>query len=206
MHALHLVAVEADNHEEAVEEAESALDHYGNGDVWDWYEIGGRWKGIFGENEDGTPKNVLCFTEDPESFQESLENIIRSQNKNLRDLLDKLTGRTISEPEVSSLWGMPVTDRKGAAERITAQNKQYYELFKKLLTLEEVPSGPNLQSGFGMLGFYMMQLGKLLCGSYAFESYFYDVHEGATRPLPVLDRCKSGDGERQYLVAFDLHN
>jgi len=101
---------------------------------------------------------------------------------------------------------MPVTDRKGAAERITAQNKQYYELFKKLLTLEEVPSGPNLQSGFGMLGFYMMQLGKLLCGSYAFESYFYDVHEGATRPLPVLDRCKSGDGERQYLVAFDLHN
>jgi hypothetical protein len=38
MHFLHLIAVEADDAEEAIRTAENAIVGYGDGEVWDWHQ------------------------------------------------------------------------------------------------------------------------------------------------------------------------
>jgi hypothetical protein len=204
MHVLHLIAVEADSEEEAVEMAEAAIEPYGDGQVWDWYSVGGRWKGLFGLNKDGTDKNVLQFAEDPEQFRKSLGRVADSQNREFKENLDKILGREVAEADIKGLWGMEVPDKKGAAERVSASNKEFGDLFSSLTRMEKLPgdSGPN---GYGMLGYYLKKLGESLCGSYVFESYFYDSVIYETRVHDTMLRCES-DPEKQYLVAVDLHN
>ena len=46
MHKGVVLLVKAESLEDARSYAESFLEEYGNGDVWDWYEIGGRWSGM----------------------------------------------------------------------------------------------------------------------------------------------------------------
>jgi len=206
MHALHLIAVEADSHEEAEEEVDTALRHYGDGDVWDYYVIGGGWKGIFGDEN----KYSLCFSEDPEAFRKSIESTRKWQDKDFKELVDKITGRQITETDVGdTIFGMAITDKKGAAERMSEFNRQTHELFLELQTFDRLPdenTTDSFQSGFGMVGYYLLRLGKILCGRYTFESHFFDAIEGDPRTHAVLERCESGDGDRQYLVAVDLHN
>ena len=44
MHYLHIIAVEAEDKEDALDSATEALHGYGDGDVYDWYDnTGGRW-------------------------------------------------------------------------------------------------------------------------------------------------------------------
>jgi len=204
MHVLHLIAVEADSKEEAVEMAEAAIEPYGDGQVWDWYSVGGRWKGLFGLNEDGTDKNVLQFSEDPEQFRKSLARVAESQNREFTENVDKVFGRTITEADVRNLWGLEVHDKKGAAERISESNKEFGEKFSALKDLDKLPEddGP---MGFGMLGFYLIKIGQSLSGRYCFESYFFDAVIYGTRVQDTMHRCEESP-EHQYLVAVDLHN
>ena len=50
MHKGIILLVKAEDKEDAINEAESFLEPYGNGDVWDWYIIGGRWSGTLNKN------------------------------------------------------------------------------------------------------------------------------------------------------------
>ena len=43
MHKGVILLVKTLDKEEALNEVESFLEPYGEGDVWDWYRIGGRW-------------------------------------------------------------------------------------------------------------------------------------------------------------------
>jgi hypothetical protein len=198
MHIMHLIAVEADDEEDAVSAAEEAILPYGEGDVWDWYEVGGRWEGYF----DG--KNVVNFKENPEEFRKGLSSAAKAVNDEFRDLANKLSGKEIHETDTKDhLWGIPVKDRKGVAERVTAHNEGTKELFDQVLSMDSLPPR-NLE--IGMLGYCMSNLGKLLCGQYQFHSFFFDAVAHEARVTDVMGRCEDEEGHRQYLVVVDLHN
>ena len=108
MHVLHLIAVEASSEEEAIMEAEAAIDGYGEGRVWDWFEVGGRWSGLFGTLECGAPRNVLRYSDDPSQFEESLERCNASQNREFRETVDKIFGRVIGPEEAYDFFGRAV--------------------------------------------------------------------------------------------------
>jgi len=59
MHCVQLLLVEADTHQEAIGEVESRLEE---ADWSDWSEVGGRWQGMFGDDE---PTNALNYANDP---------------------------------------------------------------------------------------------------------------------------------------------
>ncbi len=46
MHKGVILLTQAVTKEEAKDNVEHFLEPYGNGDVWDWYVIGGRWSGV----------------------------------------------------------------------------------------------------------------------------------------------------------------
>ena len=57
-HRVHIIAVHAEDKEDAISQVESALEDYYM-KVYDWFEVGGRWSDYFGD-EDGAVLDVAA--------------------------------------------------------------------------------------------------------------------------------------------------
>jgi hypothetical protein len=55
MHKGVICLTKATDKQDAISNVESFLESYGDGKVWDWYEIGGRWSDTLGSNGDSVP-------------------------------------------------------------------------------------------------------------------------------------------------------
>jgi len=212
MHVLHLIAVEANSEEEAIMEAEAAIDGYGEGRVWDWFEVGGRWSGLFGTTSDGKNKNVLAYSDDPEQFEESLSRCDASQNREFCETLDKIFGRNIFPEETYDFFGRDLSqsEREEMAERVTKTNVATGKAFECLRTMSEVPTKSSFptqpfSSDPYHLGYLLKKLGMQLTREYDFNAYFWDRIEWTTSTGPARERCEE-EPSKQYLVALDLHN
>ena len=84
MHALHLVAVQADNEKLAIESAKEAIAWGGYGVIWDWYSVGGIWKERF------NGKLALRYTDNPQLFMESIDMVLEMQKENLKEQLEDI--------------------------------------------------------------------------------------------------------------------
>ena len=194
MHYLHLVLVSAGDEDEAIQEVEYALDPY-DGSVYDWWLIGGRWSGFF------KGKNILRYDEDPELFRSTLRDIKNNQDRQFRELVDRLTGAVVSEEEVGDILpviGLPIVNKKQVAEENTRHNQHFSKIWEKVLASKEVP---HLEGYDAMLGYYLRSLGGLLRGFYNSSSGFLDTQASTCLPNP--------DGEyseEDYLVVVDIHN
>lgn len=213
MHVLHLIAVEADSEEEAIMEAEAAIDGYGEGRVWDWFEVGGRWSGLFGTTSDGESKNVLAYSDDPVQFEESLSRCDASQNREFCETLDKIFGRNVFPEDARDFFGRDLSqsEREEMAERVTRSNEATGKAFESLRTMSEMPTSSACPTQVPFtsdpyhLGYLLKKLGKQLTREYDFNAYFWDRIEWTTSTGPARERCEE-EPSKQYLVALDLHN
>ena len=51
MHKGVILLTKASDKEEALDSVREFLENYGDGDVWDWYQIGGRWSNTLAPKE-----------------------------------------------------------------------------------------------------------------------------------------------------------
>lgn len=205
MHVRHLIAVEADSEEDVEAVVEDALSGYGNGDVWDWYEIGGRWPDTLPNG-----KNFMCCAENPVQFMEAVAKSLSSRWRDWQELRDKLIGSPVPPEKVNdySWWPVEEGELEGAAERISESNRETAEQFTQLLKGERPPLWQELLprgTGAGLLGHYLYKFGKLTAGYYCFDSYFYDGESGSVDVPYLWERCGEAP-ERQWLAVVDLHN
>jgi hypothetical protein len=93
MHCVQLLLVEADTHQEAIGEVESRLEE---ADWSDWSEVGGRWQGMFGDDE---PTNALNYANDPEVFMKWINTFTEYRTTNIKEALAGLDkkGKTLNE-------------------------------------------------------------------------------------------------------------
>ena len=180
MHYIHLIAVEADNSEEAIKKAEQALSPYGGGDVWDYYEVGGRWNGEL------EGKNTLCYSENSDAFVKHLDSMKGFRNFQLTKDLNLLKGVEDEDNDVIN----------------TDYRKQIADDFQKIMDLTEVPEK---FGSVGMAGYYLYKIGMLISDIYHEQSHFFDAVWGVPNFENVLTRCEKSP-ERQWLVVVDLHN
>lgn len=206
MHAVHLIAVVADNEEDAITAAESAIEGYGNGDVWDWFEVGGRWDGLLKD------KNTLCYLEDPDEFRRAVTKALDYRNREFTNLRDRIVGKVLTAEDIGDTtdFGLPVDQDKKAevAENISKSNKEVKFAFDKLMdakSLEMYHARMDLSFNGHMVGYYLRKLGTLVADYYCFDSFFYDGEYGSTTPGDMWTRCGDDPG-RQWLVVVDLHN
>ena len=196
MHFIHLIAVEADDASEAVEMAEYAIEGYGNGNVWDWYEVGGRWDGELEGN------NTLCYSENSESFTKHIDRCKESRKRELIDILNKLNGTQIGSDDVQDKFGLGIPDPEGSVKRINENNEKCATEFQEILKLKDLPSS---DTTFSMTGYHLHKLGSLISDYYTGDSYFYDGAYGSPSFEVIAERCKE-EPSRQWLVAIDMHN
>jgi hypothetical protein len=81
MHCVQLIFIEADTHQEAIGLVESKLEQ---ADWSDWSEVGGRWTGMFGDDE---PTNALNYANDPEVFMKWVNTFSEYRNSHMKEAL-----------------------------------------------------------------------------------------------------------------------
>lgn len=196
MHVLHFLAVEAEDRDDAVGAAEMFLDGY-EGRVWDWYSIGdeGRWVGVLGA---AAHDGVLRYADDPDGFRAAIEGALQTCHREFRRLRDELIGNAVDAAECGTLWGLPVPDPVGAAQRISAANRTSAARFAAMLAAD----APD--ASFGMLAWMLERFAQLAGGSYTSDSMFADVVVGSTFADAVWPRTVENPAH-QWLVAVDLH-
>jgi hypothetical protein len=87
-----LLFVEADTHQDAIDEVASRLEE---ADWSDWSTIGGRWKGLFGEGE----PDAILYSNDPEKWDEMIKTFSEYRVAHMKESLSAIeeTGKTVGE-------------------------------------------------------------------------------------------------------------
>ena len=84
MYKAHIVAVHAEDRQDAINQVDSALEEYYL-NVFDWYEVGGRLSDYFGD-EDG---EVLDVAANKDRAIECLKNLVTEMDNRFQDILEK---------------------------------------------------------------------------------------------------------------------
>ena len=190
MHVLQLIAVEAPDADGAVAAAGEFLDPY-HDEVFDYYDIGGRWDGLF----DGA--STWCAAEDLPRFLDHVDTAVAGRHAAMRDLRRWLVG-----PDGTGEVHAPFRSEPdaGVRARIDAAHVESAALFTEAMSVP-CPEDPR----FEMLGYRMLNLGRLMAGYYTFESRYFDAVYGSPSPAHVRERVVD-DPASQWLVVVDLHN
>ena len=213
MHTVHIIATVGETKEDAYDAAEQGLAHYGDGRVWDWYEMGGRWDGQIGasctiEGEPIPGVNQLRYSDDPGTFNQTINDAITIRNAGILETFQGIRGDKVSVEEVPVQFaGVPVADREGAALRISKGNARDKKSWDDLLACQTSAELDALLTN----GHYCMTTYRvygaliLLTDQYCFNSGFYDMEDRTGRRCSVDDR-KGSDPDNQWITVFDLHN
>ncbi len=214
-HYMHIIAVVAEDEEDAIAAADFGISHYGEGDVWDCYEVGGRWDGYIGAVDGQPGRNAFCYVTDPEIFNQTVEAARANQYSEIQRYLDLLNGTPATD--VQDFMGIAV----GAAgrERMNEHNRQSGEEFRRILAMTPAelvdyhigpgrPGGGQFSEACGpdwQVLYAMRQFSQLVGGQYITCSYFFDAEEGCTAFRYLEQRIIDDPGD-QWLVVMDLHN
>lgn len=185
MHKLLLVAVEADNRDDAVSEAEGALHQY-HDDIYDWYAIGGRWAGCLAGGD------TLCYGDDPESFASELSDADDRHNAAYQTLRNRVVGVVPADddadPARASRVAQSIIDDALAVQRALAAD------------------APPVDFETRRAGWLLSRLGEMISGNLTHDTAVWDAVDGDSHPGGIWERV--GDAQRagrQWLVAVDLH-
>ncbi len=182
MHSHHEILVRASSKEEAIGNAKEEISYYSNGEVWDWYVVGGRWSGFHTQVNTGTwPEyrdqykqegyldDVICYIDSPALFRACIE----SQLKNQREDLSRLLGMLKLKDKLRLLFNRVRTSHDGDD---------------------------------GMFGHYLYNIGKHVAGYYNFSSYFYNPKWGGPDMPDKMWAEIELEPTQWWLITVDLHN
>ena len=171
------------------------------GDVYDWFAISGRWSGVLGG------ANALKFRDDPEGFEQKVDEMIAARNQTFLGIVNQIMGRrvTASDIEDDPFDSAKPHEKDAIARRITEDNKKTNLAYRKLLRSKTLRSDTKL--GDGLLGFNLRRLGDLVGGVYNLDSHFVILPEYETFPTEAWwEQVRDPEGEDWWLVAVDLHS
>jgi len=188
MHYLHVLAVEAETADDAVAQAEAFLASYQD-QVWDWYEVGGRWDGYLAGS------NTLQASVDAALFLSVVDDLEAARWASMRELRRHLVGPDGNH----ETWVGQVEPGSEVAERLDAGYRCDAALYGEIMTAERFDRGE-----YEMVGYRMAKLGRLLAGYFEVDSLVYDAAWG-TGSLGAVRQRVLDDPERQWLVVADLH-
>lgn len=209
MHKGIICLTQAADRDEAVSNIEEFLEQYGNGDVWDWYVIGGRWSGTL------NPKTKEFFEKAKAHFKTTYpdyNDLFLTQNMvdKQKDVLQKIwedMGETSKNPysrdQYRDITGddnaLPLSE---CIEVVTEwkkdMNAEAEKHFQKMLEeRENEKENPNSTMSAYYAGLYR----DCKYDSFSFESNVYDTVNYTNNPEEALK-----DPSKWYAVMVDLHN
>lgn len=181
MHKGVILLVKASTREEATQKAEQFL-HQHEGDVWDWYQIGGRWTG-----------QLTGY--DPEMDPDNLEEVCKTCEGKGCNVCDGKGGR----PKWPTDWKpvdddvMPLTDA-----RVGKKVSEWSSVWEEKAMKEADELMESFKENKFMLGYALEKKANILKDRFTFDSNVYDI-EAETNQVP-----SNPDG--YWAVMVDMHD
>lgn len=211
MHKGILLLTKATDKDEAKSNVESFLEGYGDGKVWDWYVIGGRWSGVLNKSavefykladklfvakNKGKKKDYVSM-QDVEDSATELQTIWEKLGEKSRNPFNRdnyksgLDSDTLpTTDDVMLATEAEVVIRKWAKEN--DMKKQAQEFWDKMV--EEKKRGKDET----MSAYYAKRYAECQYDDFCFESSVYDIEKGTNTPPEDLTGY--------YCVVVDMHN
>ena len=199
MHKGLILLTKAEDREDAQSKADEFMEGYGEGRVWDWYVIGGRWSGSLNEND--MKFNVLVKEKYPieEGHFGYTDRFIKENREGLQELWESL-GETSTNPYTRDQY-----NHEGAEDDIKPLNeclvvvKDWQKGHEdELKRCEEQIAEYHKRNDRGMEGHLLVTKGNLMAEYFCFETSVYNIDEYDYR-LPE-------DTNGWYAVMIDMHN
>lgn len=205
MHYRHIIMVTAENEDEAMEEAASAIEPYGEGNVWDYYDVGGRWTGYF------NGKNVVGYKDDPALFMKELEGVQREQQETFSRYRRRVAG---IPPVEAPSWinGSLETLSEAHGEKTEASirwlEREAEEVVNMSRCWNEVLQSEQLsQINDDWRLYAVAKLLDLVRGRYTTDAMFKSSESArADQAIRTIEQMTEEEKEHLYLVVMDLHN
>ena len=228
MHFHHEILVKAEDKSQAQSIVESFLEPYGDGEVFDWFQIGGRLS-LFHLDEEEREKELNSG-----EYVEKCD--LCNGTGNRKDTEGdscngcRGTGRArkwptewpIREEDVLSVRENPERAKEiidNQVESMENSLRDYQEMIIKEIDETGIELEDFVFGGYDrketkitmMVGYYVEKIVKLKLGDYNSDSFFYDVHKysenmSERRWKEILEELKENKDQDYYLVTVDLHN
>jgi hypothetical protein len=209
MHKGIICLTEAADRDEAIANVKSFLEDYGDGDVWDWYVIGGRWSGrLNSKAKEFFEKAKGHFaTTYPENKNHIItENMVKEQVNTLQKIWEDL-GETTANPYNRNTYNnlgddddiLPLSTCIDVVNEWKKDlNAEAEEYFQKILEeRENEKEHPNSTMSAYYAGLYR----DCKYDSFSFQSNVYDIVNHTNNPEQALK-----EPENWFAVMIDLHN
>lgn len=209
MHKGVILLVKADDKEDALQEVENFMEPFGEGQVWDWYQIGGRWNNTLAPKELVDQYNIIV---DNNILIKGEKTSFISQQQ-VEDNKEKLQ----QEWEKLGLKGQnPFCDHYNLGDGgnyydivkledcldtvkdwLKDLNKEKEKYWNKMLEAKKEAE----EDKYDMSGYYAGIYKNLQYGSFSFESNVFNITEHEAEKLPNEDEIKD-----YFAVMVDMHN
>lgn len=209
MHKGVICLTQATDRDQAVSNVESFLEQYGDGHVWDWYVIGGRWSGTLNtKTKEFFEKSNAHFKKNYPKYNNLLtQNMVNDEADALQKIWEEL-GQTTKNPFARDGYetntenddAVPLTDCIDIIKEWTFDvNLKADEYWAKMLA--EYINEKDSQNGGTMSAYYAGLYRDLKYDNFSFESNVYDIVNYTNNPEEALK-----EPENWFAVMVDLHN
>jgi len=207
MHKGVILLVKADDRDDAISQANDFLEPYGDGDVWDWFVIGGRWSGNLNTLSKTFYEKAKVLFEQAYPNEDSpflSTKMVEEQEQNLHEIWNSIGGKGQNPYSRSSYVSdgfeddcIPLTDcvpviqdwkKDMVAEAETTWNKM-------------IAAKSDSADKYDMSAYYAGVYRDLKYDSFSFESNVYDVVNRTNNPSTALE-----NPEQWWAVQIDMHN
>lgn len=205
MHFRHIIMVTAESEDEAIYEASSSIEPYGEGNVWDYYAVGGRWLGHF------NGKNVVGFKDNPTLFMSELHKIQRDQQETFNRYRHRVAGIAPTEApswindsleSLSEAHGARTEKSLRWLEHESEEVRETSRCWTNVLETEQLSDvGDDWRLS------EVEQLLDLVRGRYSSNSMFKSSESSRVdRAIKIIEQMTEVERNNLYLVVMDLHN
>lgn len=211
MHKGVIILTEAESRTNAIANVEQFLEEYGNGNVWDWYQIGGRWHNALAPEDklveyhdfarelfkkEDSPGEKLIFQKTIDKYKPELK--AKWDELGLKGVDPFNFNQYLMDDNEDSYNAMPLTDCFTTVKQW--MNDLEVEKSKSWDQMLEAKKEEDLEgSSHGMSGYYANKYSNHYYGDFSFDSNVYNSteYEGETMPEDI---------KAYWAVMVDMHN
>lgn len=208
MHKGVIFLTKALDEDEAKQNVDNFMSDYGDGDVWDWYVIGGRWSGTL------NAKTEEFFTKSEEHFKSVYPdndhpflttNMVSEQKEALEKIWTELGGNGLNPYARNTYSSMgynddivPLTTCIDVVNKWKKNlNEEAEALWNKILEAKE----KSTSGEYDMSGYYAKRYAELKYDEFCFESNVFDIENHTNNPERALNTP-----DEYFAVMIDMHN
>jgi|LauGreDrversion4_2_1035121.scaffolds.fasta_scaffold12689_5 hypothetical protein len=205
MHKGVILLTKASDKDEAIENVNTFLEGYGDGRVWDWYVIGGRWSGTL------NPKSSEFFLKSEAHFKKTYPEMgeflstkmVQEQAEALKNIWEEIGGEGLN-PYARNAYdndgddddALPLSNCVRVVTEWTKDMNAEAETFWEKMLESKKP-----ESEHDMSAYYANRYAECKYDEFSFESNVYDIDEQTNDPKDALENV-----DQYFAVMVDMHN